>query len=201
MQSILRETLLAQALKLSNISHIYRTESYRFVDAYFNWLEEAEKDLSILRSPLVVLLQAEKSSLSSVLDGYLPSNIQPKQSIRKSQKAQAAQSLEKVSREIYSKIESIDNNLDQLNEKLCHAIAVLVSKEPDVLKKLQASQQGVTILREMLSRTPETIAIYNYFCAKLVSVDIDYILMDIIQKIMSNKTSAHTKDEAVEKKR
>lgn len=177
-------------MKLADVSNIYRTESSSFVDAYLAWLEEAEKDLSGLRSPIVILLQAEKSSVASVLDGYLPNQIQAGTSIRKNQKAVAAQSLEKVSKEIYSKIENIDHNLDKFSEKLCHAIAVLASKEPDLYNNLQVNQQGVDTIWKMLSRTPETIPMYNYFCAKLASTDINYLLMDIIQKIESNKTDA-----------
>jgi hypothetical protein len=190
MQCILREKLLAQAMKLADVSNVYRTESHRFVAAYFGWLEQAEKDLSGLRSPISVLLQAEKSSLTSVLDGYLPNHIQAGRSIRKSQRAVAAQSLEKLSKEIYSKIENIDHTLDQVSEKLCHAVAVLASKEPELYKDLQVNQQGVDKIWKMLGRTPETIPMYNYFCAKLASTDINYLLMDIIQKIASNKTDA-----------
>lgn len=190
MQCILREKLLAQAMKLAEVGNIYRTESQRFVDAYFVWLEEAEKDLSGLRSPISILLQAERSSLASVLDGYLPNHIQPGRNIRKSQKAVAAQSLEKVSREIYSKIENIDNTLEQLNEKFCHAVAVLASKQPDLYNGLQVSQSGVDTVWKMLATTPETVPMYNYFCAKLASTDIFYLLTDIIQKIVSNKINA-----------
>lgn len=190
MQCILREKLLTQAMKLADVSNLYRTESYRFVDAYFSWLEEAEKDLSGLRSPVSILLQAEKSSVTSVLDGYLPSYIQAGKNTRKIQKAVAAQSLEKISREIYSIIEKTDNTFDQSSEKLCHAVAVLASKEPGVYEKLQLNQQGINTLWKMLSITPETIPMYNYFCAKLASTDINYLLMDIIQKIISNKMSA-----------
>jgi hypothetical protein len=190
MQCILREKLMTQAMKLADVSNIYRTESHRFVDAYFVWLEESEKDLSSLRTPISILLQAEKSSLTSVLDGYLPHDIQAGKSIRKNQKAVAAQSLEKISREIYSKIENIDHSLDQLSEKLCHAVAVLASKEPEIYEKLQVNQQGIDTIWKMLSKTPETIPMYNYFCAKITLTDRNYILMDIIQKIVSNKTDA-----------
>ena len=188
MQCILREKLLTQAMKLSDVSSLYRTESNRFVDAYFGWLEEAEKDLSGLRSPISILLQAEKSSLTAVLDGYLPDNIQAGKSVRNSQRAVAAQSLEKVSKEIYSKIENIDQTLNQLQEKLCHAVAVLASKEPEVYENIQVSQQGIDTIWKMLGRTPETTPMYNYFCAKLTSTDRNYLLMDIIQNIVSNKS-------------
>lgn len=193
MQCILREKLMAQAVKLAGVSSIYRAESYRFVDAYFAWLEEAEKDLSGLRSPISILLQAEKSSLASVLDGYLPDQIQAGKNARKSQKAVAAQSLEKISKEIYSKIEDIDHTFDQLRENLCHAVAVLASKEPELYNRLQVNQHGVETIRKMLGKTPETVPIYNYFCAKLAPADIDYLLMDIIQKIAGNKSDGHGK--------
>lgn len=187
MQCILREKLLTQARKLAEVSSLYRTESHRFVEAYINWLEEAEKDLSGLRSPISILLQAEKAALTSVLDGYIPNHIQAGTSARKIQKALAAQSLEKISGEIYSKIEGIDHTLEQLNEKLCHAVAVLASKHPEVYETLQVNQQGLNAIWAMLAQTPETLPMYNYFCAKLASVDRSYLLMDIMQKIASNK--------------
>jgi len=187
MQSILREKLLTCAIKLAEVSNIYRTENHRFVDAYFGWLEETEKDLSGLRSPISILLQAEKSLLTSVLDGYTPDYIQIEKSIRKKQKAIAAQSLDRISKEIHTKIESIDHIFDQISEKLCHAIAVLASKEPDLYGKLQADQQGIDTIWRNLGLTPETIPMFNYFCAKLASTDRDYLLLDIIQKIVQNK--------------
>lgn len=190
MQCILREKLLAQGRKLSDVSTIYQTDSSRFVDAYLNWLDEAEKDLSVLRSPISILLQSEKSSLNSVLDGFLPQHIQAEKSIRKIQKAAAAQSLERISKEIYAKIETIDNLFDQMNEKLCHAIAVLASKEPEIYEKLQLNQNGVTTIWRKLGTLPETIPMFNYFSAKLTTTDINYILTDIMQKIASNKLPA-----------
>jgi hypothetical protein len=188
MQCILREKLLMQALKLADVSNIHRNESQLFVAAYFGWLEAAEKDLSGLRSPICILLQAEKSSLISVLDGNIPVNIQSGKSTRKAQKAVAAQSLEKVSKEIYSKIEAIDSNLEQLSDKLCHAIAVLACKEPEVIEKIEANQQGIDIIWKKLGSSQETLPMYNYFCAKLASTDKDYLLIDIIQKIIRNRT-------------
>ena len=187
MQCILREKLMSQAIILSGVSNIYRTESQRFVDTYISWLEDAEKDLSALRSPICILLQAEKSSLTSVLDGYQPNFVHDGKSIRKIQKAVAAQSLEKISREIHSKIEHIDHTLDQLNEKFCHAVAVLMSKDTELYKNLQANQEGVSMIWNLLGSTPETTPMYNYFCAKLASTDVNYLLLDIIQKIANNK--------------
>jgi len=188
MQCILREKLLIQGRKLSDISNIYQIDSSRFVNAYMHWLEEAEKDLSVLRSPISIILQSEKSSLNSVLDGFLPDRIQPEKSIRKIHKAAAAQSLEKISKEFYAKIESIDLMFDQMNEKLCHAVAVLASKDHELFEKLQLNEKGVGIIWRKLGMLPETIPIFNYFSAKLSSTDINYILMDIMQKIASNKT-------------
>jgi hypothetical protein len=87
---------------------------------------------------------------------------------------------------------NIDHTLNQSSEKLCNAIAVLEIKEPELYNRLQVNQHGVDTIRKMLSKTPETIPIYNYLCAKLASTDINYLLMDIIQKIVSNKTEKRT---------
>ncbi|MCU0640202.1 MAG: hypothetical protein MUF59_10090 [Candidatus Krumholzibacteria bacterium] len=146
MQCILREKLLEQATKLADVSNIYRADSHRFVEAYFAWLEDAGKDLAGLKCPLGILLQAEKSSLNSVSDGYVPDNIQNGKNLRKIQKAAAARSLERVSKEIYLKIEGIDHVLEELSEKLCNAVAVLVTKEPEVCEKLEPNRQGIDFM-------------------------------------------------------
>ncbi len=191
MQSILREKLMAQAFKLAQVSDIYRTENHRFVDEYFKWLEEAEKDLAPLRSPISILLQSEKSSLISVLDGNMPNHVQEGKSVRKYLKVFAAQSLERVSKEIYAKIESIDNTFEQLNEKLCHTIAVLASREPGLYQRLQTNQMDAGMIWRMIGQTPDTIPMYNYLCAKLTATDINYLLMDIVHKIISNNTNVN----------
>jgi hypothetical protein len=190
MQCILREKLLEHGMKLACVSDVYRTESHRFVDAYFAWLDEAEKDLSGLKTTICILIQAEKSILNSVSDGYLPNNVQIGKNLRKIQKVAAAQSLEKISKEIYLKIESIDRDFDELSEKLCHAVAVLATKEPGICEKLQLSQQGMDSIWKMLKNTPEITPMYNYLCAKLAPTDINYLLMDVSQKIISNRTGA-----------
>ena len=182
---------MAQSVKLAVVSNVYRTENYRFVDAYLAWLEEAENDLSGTRSHICILLQAEKTSLTSVLDGYRPHNVEVGKNVRKSQRAVAAQSLERVSREIYSTLERIDHTLGDINEKLCHAVAVLASKNLDVYDKLELSQSSIDTIWLMLSTTPETIPMFNYLCAKLTMTDRNYLLMDIIQNIVSNKTATH----------
>ncbi len=188
MQCIIREKLLTQALKLADVSNTYRTDSNHFVQTYFKWIEETETDLSRLRSPISIILQTEKSSLTSVMDGNLPNNIQEGKSIRKYQKVYAAQSLERISREIYTKIENIDQNFEQQNEKLCHTVALLASKEPTLFDKLKPNKQGVDYIWRLMKNTPETIPMYNYFSAKLTSTDINYLLTDIIQKTVSNNT-------------
>ncbi|MEY4588564.1 MAG: hypothetical protein RL497_640 [Pseudomonadota bacterium] len=192
MQSILREKLLTHAIKLSEVSNIYISESHLFVAAYFAWLTESEKDLSGLRSPISILLQAEKSVLASAMDGYSPAYVLNEKSIRKKQKAIAAQSLDRISKEIHAKIESIDHLFDQLTEKLCHAVAIVASKEPELCRTLQPDQQGISLIWKKLESTPETVPMFNYFCAKLPRTDREYLLYDIIQNISHNYESHKT---------
>jgi hypothetical protein len=189
MQYILREKLITQAGKLGEVSSLYRSESHRFVDAYLGWLEETEKELSELRSPLSILLQAEKSMVSAVPDGYLAEHISAGKSVRKTQRATAAQSLERVSRELYAKIEAIDSTLSDITEKLSHAVAVLGSKEPWMYETLSASQEGINTIWRMLGSTQETVTMYNYFCAVLAPTDKDSLLMEIIQRININSAT------------
>ncbi len=174
-------------MTLSAVSAIYRSENHRFVEAYMQWLEQAEKDLSSLRSSISILLQAEKSVLNSVQDGYVPNYIQAEKSTRKIQKAVAAHSLEKVSQELYAKIEHIDRHFEELKEKLCHAVAILTTKNPSMVSQLQADQQGVDLIWQAMRQAPETIAMFNYFSAKLTVTDVQYLLIDVLQKFTSNQ--------------
>ena len=190
MQCILREKLMALAAALADVSEVYRTDSFRFVDAYLAWLKQAENDLLSTRSPICVLLQAESTLVASVMDGHRPEHLEAGRSLKRCQRAVAAQSLERVSREIYSTIGRIDHLLDEMEEKLCHAIAVLASKNPDTYERLTPSQKGVDMIWSMLSMAPETIPIYSYFCAKLSLTDRNYLLEGIIQNILNNRIVA-----------
>ena len=191
MQSVLRERLLTQAFQLAAISGAYHASGQDFVAAYTTWLSETEEALAGLRSPLVVILQAEKSLVTAVLDGYLPENIQNGKSLRKIQKAAAAQSMEKVSREIYAKIEAIDHAFAALNESLCQALAVLATRQPEALRDLPITQAGADRVWALLGQLPETIPMRNYVGAKLDAVDRSYILLDVIQKFTSNQAAVN----------
>jgi len=149
-------------------------------------LQKAENDLFGLRSPISILIISERSSLTSVIGGYLPNNIQPEKNKIKAQKAYAALSLEKISKEIYSKVKEIDFNLEKSNDQLCHGIAILQGKNPILFENINADIQGVNKIWKLLGETPETKGIYHYFCAKLASSDKNYLFMPIIQNIKNN---------------
>jgi hypothetical protein len=189
MQCILREKLLERSVSLAQVSAIYRSEAQEFVDAYIQWLEQSERELAGLRTPISILLQAEKSLVTAVLDGYVPAIVQNEKSARKRQRAIAAHSLERISKEIHAKIEGIDHLLGQIREKLCHAIAVLATKEPALYQTLGANQQSIDAIWRKLAVLPETVPMFNYFCAALASTDRNYVLMDIIANIVSNIVS------------
>jgi hypothetical protein len=189
MQSVLRERLLTQAFHLAAISGAYHAAGQDFVAAYIAWLSETEEALASLRSPLIVVLQAEKSLVTAVLDGYLPENIQNGKSLRKIQKAAAAQSMEKVSHEIYAKIEAIDHSLEVLSENLSQALAVLATKQPEAFKDLPVNQSGADFIWGLMGKIPETIAMWNYLGTKLDVTDRSYLMLDLLQKITSNRAA------------
>ena len=64
---------------------------------------------------------------------------------------------------------------------------MLESKDPGLYNSIQPNQDGAKKIWIMLGSAPETIPIYNYFCAKLAATDIDYLLTGIIHKILSNR--------------
>lgn len=190
MQSILKEKLVRQAEQLSEISETYLSDSSSFVAKYLNWISQTEKELSSIRSPFSIIFQAEKSKVKSVEDGFVPEYIQSEKSPRKIQRAVTAQSLNKISQEIYLKIESIDKELSEINEKLCHAVALLASKENKLFKELETNEISVNKILKLLSVTPETIPMYNYFCSKLSFTDIKYLLFDIIRNLLNNRKNS-----------
>lgn len=187
MDSILREKLVAMAFELSTVGDVYRNESHRFVAAYLSWLEAASKSLSGLRAHIVMLFQAESSRLLAVADGALPDQVKDVGSIRKRQRAVAAQSLEKMSHEMHAKIEALDHQLEQHREKLCHAVAMLGAKDPGLYARLDPSESGLAALWASLARTPETLPMFNYFCAKLTATDRSCLLADVVSKIVANR--------------
>jgi len=194
MQCILREKLLRCCSRLSEVSSIYLTESQRFVNEYLKWLVDTEQELSGLKSPLCILLQAEKSTLLAVSDGFCPDNVKNvNKSVRKVQKAVAAQSLSRISSVLYDKIESIDAEMNQHREKLCHAVAMVLSKHGEALRHVAFDQRGADFVWEHIRQMPETYQMYNYFRSKLSSADRTYLLTDILQNVTGNHTHTDRK--------
>ena len=187
MQCILREKLAAITTALADVSEVYRTDSFRFVEAYLSCLKDAEQQLLNTRSPLCVLLHAEIVSVASVLDGSRPEHLEFSRSLRKAQRAAAAQSLERVSREIYTSISRIDSQLNEMEERLCHGVAVLGAKNPDLYGSITATQDGVDAIWAQLGLVPETAPLYSYACARLSLIDRNYILLGIAQNIVTNR--------------
>jgi hypothetical protein len=187
MQCILREKLAVLATALADVSEIYRTDSFRFVDAYLSCLNEAERQLMSTRSPMCALLHAEVAAVASVLDGSRPEHLEFSRSLRKAQRAAAAQSLERVSREIYATISRIDSQLNEMEEKLCHGVAVLGAKDPDLYGRITATQDGVDMIWTQLGLALETAPLYSYACARLSFVDRNYVLLGIAQNIVTNR--------------
>lgn len=184
MDSILREKLVSQAQRLGAVGGLYRTDSSRFVNSYYDWLESAEKDLANLRSPFSALIQAEKAKVTSVLDGYRPDYIIESRSARRCQRAVAAKSVSDLSQEMYKKIDQIDTNFYQLQEKISHSLAVLANKEPDVFSGLKISEASALIIWARLAQHPETLPMYNYLSVKLAAVDRKYLLLDALQNTL-----------------
>ncbi len=190
MQFILREKLMQQAEKLTSVSNLYKEQDYLFVDAYFSWLESAENDLSKLRSPLTILLQAEKTMLNSTRDGYLPEHVQAGRNSSKIQRASAAMSLNRVSKAIYENIETIDQDMKPLNESLCQAVAVLAQISPEIFQKISVDQSSSQLIWMSLGKKNETSHIFNYLSTRIDSIDRDYLMLEILQKFAGNTDSA-----------
>jgi hypothetical protein len=191
MQSLLREKLLAQALKLGEVSNLYRSDATRFVLSFYQWLDETEQTLASTRSPEIILLQGEKSLVTSVLDGYFPEYVQNGKNPRKTQRAVAAHSVEKIAQVFRERIEEIDRAFTQVNENMCNAVAVLATKNPELFQSLQANQNGAEIVWYQMSKVPETIPMYHYLSAKLSMSDRNYLLLDILEKMINNRANSN----------
>jgi hypothetical protein len=72
-----------------------------------------------------------------------------------------------------------------MEEKLCHAVAILAAKSPDLYERLAATQEGVDMIWAQLSIAPETAPLYSYLCAKISVVDRNYLLLGISQNVVN----------------
>jgi len=196
MDSILREKLMNHASTLAKVSHIYRTESSRFVDEYLKWIEQSENDISGLRSPIGLILQAEKTKVTSVMDGYMPEYIKERGSIRRSQRAVAAQSLSYISQLLHEKINQIDSDFREINEKICHALAILSGKDRNLFKINKVNESIAEKIWKGLEKHPETLPMFNYLSAKLTAIDRKYLFISAIQNMIDNSSHLKKEDKA-----
>ena len=93
-----------------------------------------------------------------------------------------------VSKEIYSTIEKIDLEFQQLSEKLSHAIAVLANQNNTLYEWIRANPQNTNELWKMLGDTPETKPFYDYFCVKITATDRNYLLTNAMHNVVQNSS-------------
>ncbi|MGB1237229.1 MAG: hypothetical protein ACPG4U_03400 [Pseudomonadales bacterium] len=191
MRAILREKLIAQGLALANVSKLYQSDAQRLVPAYQHWLNHCEQDLSSLRSPISLTLQAERTSLLAVLDGLVPEGIQHTKSTRKLHRAAAARSIEKVSVLFQQQLEEIDRYFEQITEQLCQSSAIIQSLQPQLYASLTPTTGAASIWHAMHD-TQETLQIYNYLSAKVSASDRNYLLQDLVARVLSNRSELFT---------
>jgi len=183
---ILREKLMALGLKLQNVTRTYQRNSHRFATDYLQWLEDAEKELGSLRDPMVVYLQGEKSKLMAAADGYQPDYVRSDVSARKRRNAIIANSLDNVADMIMTRISSLDQEFEQLFEKMAHAVAVLASKNTMQFLDVAHKKTGMSDIWNALGALPEIAPMYNYFSVKLNRSDREYLLSHALDHVISN---------------
>ncbi len=187
MQSILRETLMVQVDSLAKVVQGYGADPTQFVASYLTWLNDAQDALGRLRSPMLAFVQAERATIMSAMDGHVPDGTAVSRSPRKTLRAVASLSIERMSREMYERVNEIDRNLAPMVEQMAHAVAVLAAKEPKFVENLAVTQAVADGVWKMLTQTPETMPVSHFFAAKLSLADRNYLLLEVIGNLVANR--------------
>lgn len=185
MLSILKEKIICQGISLAQTSALYQSDAQQLVAKYIRWLNDTEESIASLRTPLSLTIQAERTTILAIGDGLIPDGVQPSKSTRKLARAATAISIEKVSLLLQEKVREIDLFFEQILEQLCQAAAIVQSLKPQTYSSLNA-EFGPSKLWQEIKQTKETVQIHNYLCAKVSVTDRNYLLTEVVQRILSN---------------
>ena len=180
MQALIREKLAECLEKLGPVAQTYQTNPTGFAQEYLRWLQASETDLAPLRLPLVATLQSQKTQLLAIEDGLQPAYLSQAVSPRKRQRAAAAALMEQAVGTLQGKLAQIDQQLSEPQEKLNQAMALLLSQQPDALKRIKPNTTGARNVWNKLKALPELNNLCSYLSAKLSLSDRDYLLISLI---------------------
>lgn len=180
-----RETLLDQLLQLNHIAGSYALKDPEFVTKLDGWLDQTQEKLKPIRSPMTGKISAQRALLNSVPDGYRHPQIESSsRSYRKHQRAMGVLVLEEIEQMLREKVNSIDQELDILKEKVAQLLAIVSQKEPINIPE-QLGQDSLDRIWAQLGANNETRSMYLYIQAKTDRSDRHYLLREMITQLVS----------------
>jgi len=186
MLALIKEKLQAALDSLKTVSGLYLSEPYRFPAAYVDWLQQTSKEIEGLRDPLIGVLQSEQAKVAAVSDGLIPVEITANKSLRKTQRAAAAQSMGVVSQLLFERLTVAEQQMDDYRDKISQAIAALAIRKPDSLELLEVDYAGRVKIWRALQEVPETQPVYHYLSSRLTLSDRDYLINEVLFNYLEN---------------
>jgi hypothetical protein len=185
MLALQRETMIEQLLKLSNVAGSYAQKDPEFVAKLDHWLDQTQEKLKPLRSPIAGRVSSQRALLNSVEDGYRHPQVESSgRSYRKHQRAMGVLVLEEIEETLRHKVDSIDQELDILKEKVAQLLAIVSQREPIQIPE-HLTPEALDRVWAQLGGYDETRSMYLYIQAKTDRSDRQYLLSEMISQMVS----------------
>ncbi|MEO2266534.1 hypothetical protein [Pseudoalteromonas pernae] len=180
MQSVIKETIIAQLLLLPQLSDKYLAQDPSYVFDVALWLKQTELKLEPMRSPLVSTLASLRGLLEASDDGYEDEKINnSSRSKRKGKRALAASLLTQADTILNTELERIDTRFSAANEKLAQLLALVFAKQPMPIVQNMTTAY-LNSIWQTLGEHPETKSMYLYLQASLSATDRRYLLQHLL---------------------
>lgn len=183
MQSVIRERIVEQLLKIPALVDHYRNQNNAFPDLAVQWLQDSERSLESFRLPLVSRLAGLRGMMLAAGDGLSDAASQARNQ-RKARRSATMQLLQQAEEALRSHCQKIDDQLDDYRDKLAQILAVASSRSA-----LPGGNAGSISYIDSLWKTAtaaqENTTMAQYIAARLSDTDRRYLLMDIVGQMMS----------------
>jgi len=182
MQSIIRETILAQLLYVPTLVDQYSQQESRFTDNTVDWLRKTEKALEPFRLPLVSRLSGFRGLVVATSEG-LAEGANCKIT-RKQKRGQTMQMVQQAEIALREHVEGIDRQFEEYRDKLSQILAVASSREP--LPATSTITTGyLDKIWEQAKAAQDNPTLALYLQGRIAETDRRYLLGDIIGHLLA----------------
>lgn len=158
-----REVILEKLLLLPALIDAYQQGDVGFPARAVSWLQELERSLAQLRSPLTSLASRQRARIVAAQNGYREAPLNGgKLSRSKGIHVTASQALGEVEAELISQVLLIDQKFDLWRDKLAQFISVASNSVPIPLPPSSPRQDWLKQIWQSWGTIDETRTMYSY---------------------------------------